>query len=248
MNSKQWDRLADCYHDEVISPFYGEINTPLFDELKKIKSKKSKNVAEFGCGLFYLGEKLCSSFKSVHASDFSPKMVELAKKRNKYSNLTIKKEDITKLRYKNKFDVVISVNSMIMPSHKDIGKAFGNIYNAMKKNGQCFLILPSMESVLYHGLLLLNDEIKIKEESAAKKATKKKFENDKYDFFLGHYEDGLDKQKFYYMHEIEYLMKKSGFKDIKIEKVKYPWGNDISDYEDFPDEEELWDWFVSANK
>ncbi len=37
MDSKQWDRLAKCYHDEVISPFIGEVDNPLWDELKKYK-------------------------------------------------------------------------------------------------------------------------------------------------------------------------------------------------------------------
>lgn len=248
MNSKQWDKLANRYHEEVISPFYGKVNNPLFSELKRVENKNKKSVAEFGCGLFYLGKELCSAFKRVHASDFSSEMIRLAKQRNKFDNLVVKKEDITKLKYKEEFDVVISVNSMIMPSHKDINSAFGNLYRALKKEGDCFLVLPSMESVLYHGLLLLNDEIKVKEEKVAKTVAKRKFENNKYDFFLGHYKDGQDKQKFYYKHEIEFLLKKAGFKNIVVKKVLYPWGSDISDYEDFPNEDRLWDWFVKAKR
>lgn len=248
MDSKQWDSLANQYHEEVISPFYGNVENPLFDELKKIKNKNKKKVAEFGCGLFYLGKELCSSFKKVHASDFSSEMVSLAKKRNKFDNLVVKKEDITKLKYKGEFDVIVTVNSMIMPSHKEINSAFSNLYCALKKDGDCFMVLPSMESVLYHGLLLLNDEIKNKEESVAKVAAKKKFENNKYDFFLGHYKDGKEKQKFYYKHEVEFLLKKAGFRNIVVKKVLYPWGSDISDYEDFPSEDRLWDWFVKAKK
>ncbi len=248
MNENQWDRIADIYHDEVISPFYGKVENPLLNEIKKIKGKDKKTAAEFGCGIFYLGKTLSKSFKKVHASDFSSKMVELAKAKNKYNNIDIKKEDIRKIGYNDKFDVVISVNSLIMPSLNDTMKSFTNVYNSLKQEGDCLLIVPSMESVLYHGMLLLHDELSNKKEELAKKTAKRKFENEKYDHFLGHYKDGEEVQKFYYMHEIEFLLKKTGFKDVVIKKVKYPWGKEVSDYEDFPEEERLWDWFVKANK
>jgi trans-aconitate methyltransferase len=249
MEQKEWDKLADKYHEEVISPFFGEVQNPLFDELKKIKNKNKKFVGEFGCGLFYLGEKLSKMFKQVHASDFSIEMVKKAKERNKqYININIIQEDIRKIKHKNKFDVIISVNSLLMPSFKDIDVSFQNLYNALNKNGTCFMILPSMEAVIYHGHLLLHEQLKKNDEATAKRVAKVKFELNKYDLFTGHYIDGKDKQKFYYKHGIMQFMKKAGFKDIEISKVKYPWGKDVSDYEDFPEEPRLWDWFVKARK
>jgi trans-aconitate methyltransferase len=245
MNSKQWDRLAKNYHEEVVSPFYGKVKNPLFQEISKIKNKKNKSVAEFGCGLFYLGEFLKNNFKEVHASDFSKNMVSQAKKRN--PGTKIKQEDITKLNYKDKFDVVISVNSVIMPCQTSVHTSLQNIYKSLKSSGTLLLILPSMESILYHGMLQYDKELKNKSINAVKSA-KRKIENSKYDFFLGHYNDGNEIQKFFYEHEINYLLKKAKFKDIKINKVQYPWGEDISDYEDFPTEEPLWDWFIRALK
>lgn len=253
MEQKEWNRLAENYHEEVISPFYGNVENPLFDELKKIKNKKQKSIAEFGCGLFYLGERLSKQFKNVYASDFSPAMIKKAKERSKAyltncKNVSLCQEDIRKLQYKNKFDVIISVNSIIMPSYKDIDKSFRNINIALKKCGTCLMILPSMESVLYNGALILQKQLERYNESTAKRTAKIKFENKKYDFFHGYYTDGNERQKFYYKHELGLFLKKAGFKDIEISKVKYPWGKDISDYEDFPDEEKLWDWFVKARK
>ena len=121
MEQKEWDELAEKYHDEVISPFFGEVENPLQGELRRINDKKKKTIAEFGCGLFYLGEKLSKMFKQVHASDFSKKMVKKAIDRNKSiikksGNINIIQEDIRKINYKNKFDVIISVNSLLMPS------------------------------------------------------------------------------------------------------------------------------------
>ncbi|MBI4453874.1 class I SAM-dependent methyltransferase [Candidatus Woesearchaeota archaeon] len=249
MEQKEWDRLAENYHEEVISPFYGDVENPLFDELKKIKNRKNKLVAEFGCGLFYLGETLSKQFKEVYAFDFSPAMVKRAKEKNKScKNTKIGVKDIRKMRYNNKFDIIISVNSIIMPSYNDIDKSFRNIHNALKKKGIVLMILPSMESVIYNGSLILHKQLEKFNESTAKRTAKVKFENKKYDFFNGYYTDGSERQKFYYKHEVLLFLKKAGFKDIEISKVKYPWGKNISDYEDFPCEEKLWDWFVKARK
>jgi len=249
MEAKDWDRIAEIYHQEVISPFYGKVENPLYDELKKIRGKNKKSVAEFGCGLFCLGRLLSKNFKEVHASDFSQKMVELAREKAKsMKNVVIIQEDLREINYKNQFDVVISVNSIIMPSLKDRLIAFENIYNSLKKKGQLLMILPSMESLAYYATLLLYDEIKRKDEKFAINSAKKEFENSKYDFFLGIYNDGGEKQKFFYESEIRYLMKKMGFKNIKINKVLYPWEKDISDFKTFPGEERLWDWFISARK
>jgi SAM-dependent methyltransferase len=249
MEQKQWDKLAEKYHDEVISPFFGDVENPLLDELKKVKNKNQKTIAEFGCGLFYLGKELSKMFKLVHASDFSIEMVKKAKEKNKqYTNLNLIQEDIRKISYKDKFDVIVSVNSLLMPSFDDLNIAFNNLFNALKPKGTCFMILPSMESVIYHGHLLLHQELEKHSGETAQKNAKAKFEHDKYDLFTGHYNDGGEKQKFYYKHGIIQFMKKAGFKDIKISKVKYPWGKEISDYEDFPEEDRLWDWFVKAKK
>src|SRR3989344_1822008 len=103
MEQKEWDRLAEDYHEEVISHFYGDVENPLFDELKNVS--------------------LCL-------------------------------EDIRKIKYKNKFDVIISVNSIIMPSYNDIDKSFSNLKKALKKEGRILMILPSMESVIYNGSLI----------------------------------------------------------------------------------------------
>jgi SAM-dependent methyltransferase len=248
MNNNQWDKLAKKYHDEVVSPFYGNVDNPLIDELNN-ELNKDKSVAELGCGLFYLVKTLSKQFKQVHGSDFSVAMVNLAKKNSKnLSNVDIKQEDMININYKEEFDTIISVNSLIMPSVNDITKSLLNIHNALKKDGNLLLILPAMESVLYHGMLIYNNELKKRKESVAKRTAKTIFENNKYDLFLGYYKDGAETQKFYYEHEIKFLLKKTGFKYIKIKRVLYPWDKGVSDYEIFPKEERLWDWFVKVKK
>lgn len=248
MEEKEWDKIAKHYHSEIVSPFYKQKNNKIIAEIKNIKNKKEKTAAEFGCGFFYLGKSL-KHFKKIHASDFSKEMLKIARQKNKFiKNITFKKEDIRKIKYKNKFDIIISINSILMPSIKDIKRSFSNIYRSLKNKGKLILILPSIESALYHNFLLLNKELKNKTEKKAIESAKTKAENKKYDYFLGIYSEEKERQKFYYRHEIRYILKKTGFKKRNIKKFKYPWGNDISDFQDFPKEDKLWDWFITAEK
>lgn len=248
MNEEQWNSIAEEYHNFIISPFQKDVENPLFQEILKIKNTKNLTIAEFGCGTMQTGKFLSENFKKVYGYDFSEKMVKLAKQKNNFKNLEIKQQDTTKFNKKNCFQVVLSVNSIIMPSWNSIKKCFQNIYNSMKKSGKFFLIVPSMESVIYEGMLILDQQTKKHSEKKAIKTTKKLSESKKYDYLLGLYKDGREIQKFYYIHEIEYLLKKQGFKNIKISKVKYPWKKEISDYQQFPGEQPLWDWFIVCEK
>ena len=248
MDEKRWDEYAEDYHTEVISPFQKDVKNPLKEELLNLTHRKNKTLAEFGCGRFELGNFLSENFGEVFAFDFSEKMVEKAKGNNHFPNTTIEKIDTTKMNFYEKFEVAVSVNSIIMPSFNDIKKALDNIYKSLKENGTFFLIVPSMESVIYDGLLVLNRELKKSEEKKAVKDTKEIAEDKKYDYLLGYYMDTGDVQKFYYKFEIRYLLEKSGFKEINFQKVEYPWKKTISDFENFPKEKPLWDWFVKCQK
>lgn len=249
MNKGEWDEIAKNYYEEVISPFQKKVKNPLYREIRKIRNKKQKVVAEFGCGYFVLADFLSKNFKKVYASDFSSEMVKMAQKKcSELKNVVVRKENMVRMKHEKKFDVVLSINSILMPSFKEIKRAIKNIYNSLKEGGVCFIIVPSMESLLYHGLLLLDLELKKTRENTAKRRIKEKLGLKKMDFLFGYFREGKYKQKFYYMHEIKYLVKKAGFKNISISKVEYSWKSDIGDYERFPKEEKLWDWFVKAVK
>ena len=249
MDEKRWNTIAQNYHDEVLSPFCENVKNPLFNELKKIKNKKKKGVAEFGCGLFYLGPFLCAQFKEVYASDFANAMVAKASETAKrFRNVSVHKEDMRKMRHLKRFDVIISVNALLMPKLHEIKECVHNLKNALKPNGMLFLILPSAESWLYYGMLLFEHELKSKAYQHAIKSAKRKADESQYDYFMGHYTEKKDKQKVYYKHEIEYVLKKEGFRNIKFKKVKYPWADHIDYFEDLKSEDPLWDWLIIVKR
>lgn len=250
MEQKEWNKIAKEYHDYVISPFQEGVINPLLSRLKTIVHSDSKVIGDIGCGRGEILDILASKFKQVYAMDFSPEMIKIAKGNNKASNIKYFVKDMRKLEgFKEKFDVAISVNSVLMPKIKDVKKALSSIYETIKPDGVFFGIFPSMDSILYQGFLIFEGQLKIeKNEKKAISKTKRIMEKSKYNFINGTYTDDNQTQKFYYDFELKTRLKDAGFKNIKLSKVLYPWGKATGDFEDFPGKPKMWDWFVSAEK
>ena len=250
MKPKDWNLLAENYHKEIISPFQKGVKNSLFKELDKIKDSKNKVIADIGCGRGEILDILASKFKKVYAIDFSPNMIDIAKKLSTRKNIKYIVKDIKNLsEFKNKFDVIVCVNSIMMPKIRNLKMALKSVYSTLKKDGVFLGIFPSMDSILYQGFLILEEQIgKHKDEKRAFRNTKRIFERKKYNFILGTYSDEGNIQKFYYDFELKIRLRDTGFKNIVLSKVLYPWGSEISDFLDFPGKPKMWDWFVIARK
>ena len=149
MRPKDWDSLAHDYHDIVISPFQAGVKNPLFRKLAGIKAHKSKVIADIGCGRGEIVDKLAKMFKHVHAMDFSKEMISISRKNTLSKNVDFYVQDMRRLSpFKKKFDVVITVNSVIMPKINDVKRSLEGIHDSLKDGGLFYGIFPSMGSII----------------------------------------------------------------------------------------------------
>jgi ubiquinone/menaquinone biosynthesis C-methylase UbiE len=97
-------------------------------------------VLEIATGTGLIAVNIAESVRSVAATDFSPKMIETAKKKKAPDNVHFSVEDATTLSFSEKtFDAVIISNALhIMP---DPGLVLKNIRRVLKPNG--LLIAPT---------------------------------------------------------------------------------------------------------
>jgi len=250
INSTQWDYYAEDYHNHIISPLQKGIDNPIYNEIKKISNRKELVVADIGTGRGDILPFLSENFKEVYAIDFSPKMIRVAEERNHHlKNTHFKCADIRELtKLEKKFDVIITVNSIMLPSPAELLTAFEQIYTSIKTSGYLLGVFPSMETILYFFTLVYERELaKYNDEKKALTMTKRIVEKKKYDFISGIFNDEGEKQKFYYKFELFQRLTDAGFDEINITKVLYPWGTG-GDFSGFDDKQMMWDWFVSARK
>jgi len=250
MQKEEWNLIAEDYYDKILSPIKNSIDNPLFDDLKGVANSSNK-IVDLGCGLGELAPILSKSFKEVMGVDISEEMISRAKEKNSnFENVNFLVGDISSLRdYHNKFDVAVSVNSIISPDLKLVDKMFLETNNILKKGGKFICILPSMEVFAYQALLIAQKyNSKTDDLDELRKKAREFINDEEHDFLLG-MTDFDGKQKYYYRFEILWRLKKAGFQNVQIKKVFYPWKEfKAAGQKSFPGEDLPWDWYVICEK
>ncbi len=251
MKDKAWDEISTKkkYFENVLSPFSDDNAARIIRRAIGRFASKRRSVLELGCGIGLLVPFLSENFKRVYSTDYSQGMVNTAKRMNsKFKNVIYRRKDMRRLNYKNHFNVIVTVNSIISPSVKQVNRVIGNIYDALKERGVLVGVLPSIEYALYAAMLVYERELKTNPTRAAVRKTKAILDSKDYDFLLGFINEDGNRQKHFYEFEIEYRLRKAGFKKIRISKLYYSWDAFGNPDAFFPDEKPIWDWLVVARK
>lgn len=254
MRSTDWDKIAPEYFKHIESPFARGVKNPIFSMIRKIGNLEKKTVLEIGCGTGTLVPFLARNFKKVVATDISKKMIEIAKENNSgLENVEFKVMDMLNItRLRRKFDVIVSVNSILMPNIPKVNKVLKKAHKLLKKKGIFVAIMPSMDALIYQAMITYDKEYEKRgSRKKAKLVTSRIISKRNHDFCYGFFDvDG--KQKHFYGFELDYRLKKAGFRKFKIGKIHYPWESIECD----PNPkrfiggiyEEIWDWTIYAVK
>lgn len=250
---RHWNKISKAYANNILGPFSEGISNPIFWYIdNKIENSSSKSVIDVGTGVGNLLPHLSEKFQKVVGVDISSKMIEKARESVKdMENVFLYVRDGRDLsEFHGQFDVVVTVNSILMPNIVDVDKMLGELHNVLKEDGILLGTFPTMEAVLLMGFMAMEKAVEegADHNSAVEKA-KKVMAVEKCDFVIGTYNyDGLI-QKHFYRFELMHRLKKAGFKNIRLRKIFYPW-------EDYGEERLLeiknknkpWDLFVFARK
>jgi len=247
MDAQTWDQLSTTYFDQISSPFEQEVVNPLLTFLEALPGREGMTVADLGCGIGNLLPFLSERFRKVVAVDFSSGMLRQARTRCTPENVVFYRRSLANLsHFRGQLDVAVAVNSVLSPKLSEVDLILREIASTLKPGGTFAGIFPSMESVLYEGVLILEKEREQDQtEEQARKKVSKLIGPRRYDFISGLYTEGADQQKFYYSFELRKRLQSAGFKNIQFGKVLYPWSEDHAWF-DFSGEPRMWDWFVRA--
>jgi len=252
IQARHWSRHAALYDDVFLDPYGPNVENPIWKALADVPEPSHKTVADLGCGTGPLLPYLTERFKRVIALDFAPEMLERAKGRlrpdlaARVTFLERPMHDLNDLA--GQLDLAVSVNSLVMPDVRLIDRTLRAIRASLKPGGQFLGIVPAMDAISYHMMLLMDGSLdQGLTPGEAEKLAALHAERRHYDFAFGrfHYE-GL-KQKFWQAFEVEYRLSKAGFTLLKIEKVLYPWDESQAGGDALAGFPPSWDWFFLAN-
>lgn len=137
-NKKFWSRYAKFYDAEVLR-FSGTAYKEMYKMMSKVLTK-DMNVLEIATGTGLIAVNVAPFVNSIEATDFSPKMIEAARKKACAGNVNFSVEDATKLSFEDEtFDAVIISNALhIMPEPHTV---LAGVKKVLKPGG--LLIAPT---------------------------------------------------------------------------------------------------------
>ena len=248
MLARDWDRVAARYFDEIVSPLREGVPRPLLRALDAVPGAARKTAGDLGCGIGTLLPALSGRFRQVLAIDFSPAMLARARRTCPRRNLTLARADLADLRaFRGRLDVAVTVNAVLAPDAERLTAIFDNLRATLRPGGRLLGVFPAMEAVLYQGLLIHERERRAYGATRARSRTSRILERRKFDFVHGTYAENGRVQKFFYAFELEYRLRRAGFRRIRVGRLPYPWGPGLGGYERFPGEPPMWDWLVRAD-
>lgn len=247
-----WDKVAQNYFDYILSPYASEMvegykhaasRNLLLNYIHSFHKDDMNdvNVLDMGCGpgnlIPYIGGRL----KKLVGIDRSITSLQMANEKAVQHAVEFEgiHEDILELKCQRKFDFIISSNSILPESRHKVIDIFSKLASLLADDGKLLAILPSFDTTLY-----------------LKELREKNFECMDQEVLmnvseLAYADDGKHMQCY---HTIDSIYRETELAGLCLkqepQKVYYPW-NLCRDYGYgyYPHaDEEIWDWFIVAQK
>lgn len=247
---RQWSRHAARYDELFLDALDPRVENPLLTAIDAVPEPERRTVADLGCGTGPLLPRLVGRFGQVVALDFAPAMIEHARQRLGADAARVRFETRPMHElgdYAGRFDVVVAINSLVMPDVRMIDRTLRAIRASLRPGGQFLGIVPAMDAIHYHTMLLMDEALdrglapEEAERSAAFHA-----EHHYYEFAFGRFAFMGLRQKFWQPFEIRHRMAKAGFSAVELGQVLYPWDESMAGAEHFTAYPRSWDWSFVA--
>jgi SAM-dependent methyltransferase len=245
---RQWSRHAARYDELFLDPYGPNVENPLWTALAAVPDAKRKTVADLGCGTGPLLPHLADRFDRVIALDFAPGMLKLARDRlslKAAAGVTFLEQPMHDLDdLAGKLDVAVAINSLVMPDVRLIDRTLRSIRASLKPGGQFMGIVPSIDAIAYHLMLLMDQELdQGLEPKEAERLAAQRADRQQYDFAFGRFHFQGLRQKFWEPFEVQHRLTKAGFAATTLSKVLYPWDDDLAGGNELAGFPRSWDWF-----
>jgi 2-polyprenyl-3-methyl-5-hydroxy-6-metoxy-1,4-benzoquinol methylase len=246
MDRSYWERIAHSYNEEIFDVFRND-KAGIINSAIRAHHSPTKTVIDVGCAVGKWIPILSVNFKKVIATDISAKNIELAKKNcQAFSNVHYIRADMSDPTLRiMQCDVAVCINALLTSSLSKRIIFFKSLSKCVKKGGTLILVVPSLESSLYTGII--KDRWKI-DGTNNKKLTAKEYARMIKNIKQGNIEIDHVPTKHYLDEELTLLLSKEKFSIVETKKVEYNWKTEFLHPPKWLKGPYPWDWMCIAKR
>ena len=239
-----WESVLD-YDTEITSVFIEE--SQLTQDIKNIKDKSNKIIADFGCGC---GNALpfIKEFKHIYAIDFSQKLLEQT--HNNISTLGLKNVEVIEhdikqdIQLNQKCDVILAISSIFPNNIPEFYSQMNILIQNCKKGGEILMTVSSLESRTFS--FMIDADILFHKKHNPQQIFQTIRNNELHQGLSSFGYLKTNKgivQKHWMKEEIEFRLKEFNFEKIEVHKFPLHWETQLKnkDAKHYPN---LWLWYV----
>lgn len=141
-----WDKMAGRWDDEIFNTLHHDKFRVIAGEIER-NSRRSRSVADFGCGTGIYLPLLSRLFDEVHGFERSLPCVAIAReKMERRANVAVHSSAASSLRRYGPFDTALCVNVAVHPSMGARRGVLSAVTGLLRPGGALLLVVPSLES------------------------------------------------------------------------------------------------------
>ena len=161
---RHWSRHAAQYRELFVDPYDSNVETPLWEALAAIPDAATKTVADLGCGTGPLLPYLAQRFQPRDRARFRARDAQArrgsARSRSQPPGVTFLERPMHELDdLAGQLDVAVAINSLVMPDVRLIDRTLRSIRASLKPGGLFLGVVPSIDTIYYHLLLLMDQAL-----------------------------------------------------------------------------------------
>ena len=248
MNQDYWNGLADRFDSNVFDIAANETSGNLREIIETL-GVKYRTAGDFGCGTGATTALLSQHFDDVIAVDFAEKLLSQARKRVTAKNVRFIKRDLCKKTQLFEVGASFCFNALIHPAAKKREQIARSVFRNTETDGTAVFVVPSLESYLRTCQTMIECRVdQGGKRSKAVRSVAKSAEKEICSLVEGICTIGGTATKHFMQDEIAQLLSGVGFEVISVDRVEFPWSEELEDTPDWLGDPYPWDWMVTASK
>jgi len=259
MEKRDWERIAPEFTDRVFQVTDHDTHGLIQHMARKLGGPR-KHAGDFGCGFGAVTRLLAPCFGKVTGLDQAGGLLQEARRATDAEHVGYVQADLTStqpLGYR--FDVSFCVNVLINRNHQVREKICRTIAAHTRKRGAAVFVVPSFESMLRVYQTVVDCQVgdaagrsatgrKGSSRNAAVRSTARLAGREIESVIEGIVSVGGSPTKHFLADELAAFLRTAGFEVQSIQRVEYPWEEELDDPPDYLGSPTPWDWMVECRR